>query len=72
MNEFIKIGEAANMFNTIKNADVVQSKSIMAKPSSMKQSNNSTIIVIAILTVGVAAYFLFKNAQKKKEEINKI
>jgi hypothetical protein len=58
MSEFIKIGEVANVFNTIKNADVVQSKSIMAKPPTMKQSNNSTIIIIAILTVGVAAYFI--------------
>jgi LPXTG-motif cell wall-anchored protein len=70
MSEFIEIGEIAKMFNTIKSADVVQNIPAMAKPSTMKKSNNSGIIFLAVVIVGVSAYLLYK--KKKEKESNKI
>jgi hypothetical protein len=74
MSEFIKIGEAANMFNTLGSA-VTQGTgtTITPTPSSGKKSGNGLAIVAGIVIVGIIGYELYLYFEKEKvDESNKI
>lgn len=72
MSEFIKIGEAANLFNTIGSAITpTTGTSITPTPSSGKRSSNGLVIVAGIVLVGIVGYELYLYLEKKRKEENR-
>ena len=69
MSEFIKIGEAANMFNTLGNAFAPGTgTTITPTPLSGKKSGNGLVIVLGIVLVGIIGYELYLYSEKKRKE----
>ena len=68
MSEFIKIGEAANMFNTLGSA-VTQGTgtTIIPTPSSDKKSGNGLSILVGIVLVGIVGYELYLYLEKERK-----
>jgi hypothetical protein len=69
MSEFIKIGEAANMFNTL-GIPVAPGTgtTITPTPSSGKKSGNGLALVVGIVLVGIVGYELYLYNEKKRKE----
>lgn len=68
MSEFIKIGEAANMFNTLGNA-ITQGTGTTNSPtsSSDKKSGNGLSILVGIVLVGIVGYELYLYLEKERK-----
>lgn len=62
MNEFIKIGDVANLLSSMKNATT----SSAAAPTG-KKSVNGLAIIAGILVVGIVGYELYLYLEKKKQ-----
>lgn len=69
MSEFIKIGDVGNLFNTIKPLEGIQSIPSIENPATVKKGNNGSIFFATLVIVGVTAYLIHKNTQKKKKEV---
>lgn len=69
MSEFIKIGDVGNLFNTLKPLEGIQSIPSIENPATVKKGNNGSIFFATLLIVGVTAYLIHKNTQKKKKEV---
>jgi hypothetical protein len=69
MSEFIKIGDVGNLFNTIKPLEGIQSIPSIENPTTVKKGNNGSIFFATLVIVGVTAYLIYKNTQKKKKEV---
>jgi hypothetical protein len=63
MNEFIKIGDIANLLSTLK----VTTSSVASTPSAVKKSTNGFCIVAGIVVAGIVSYELYLYLKKKKE-----
>jgi hypothetical protein len=69
MSEFIKIGEAANMFNILGNADTSSISSVMnSNAITGKKSGNGLAIVAGIVLVGIVGYELYLHFERKRKE----
>jgi len=70
MSEFIKIGEASNMFNTlgsaVKPAIGAFTNSI---PTSEKKSGNGIAIVAGIVVIGIIGYELYLHFERKRKKV---
>jgi hypothetical protein len=72
MSEFIKIGEVANMFNTLGSAVTQGTETtITPTPSSGKKSGNGLAIVLGIVLVGIIGYELYLYSEKKRKDENR-
>jgi hypothetical protein len=69
MSEFIKIGDVGNLFNTLKPLEGIQSIPSIENPATVKKGNNGSIFFATLVIVGVTAYLIYKNTQKKKKEV---
>ncbi len=69
MSEFIKIGDVGNLFNNLKPLEGIQSIPSIENPATVKKGNNGSIFFATLLIVGVTAYLIHKNTQKKKKEV---
>lgn len=68
MSEFIKIGEAANLFNTIGSTNKpTTGTSITPTTSVGKKSGNGLVIVAGIVLVGIVGYELYRYLEKKRK-----
>lgn len=69
MSEFIKIGEAANMFNMLgSSATPSIGTSISSIPVTKKKSGNGLVFVLGIVLVGIVGYELYLYSEKKRKE----
>ena len=69
MSEFIKIGEVANVFNTIKSESTpVIGSSVTSTPTTVKKSGNGLVIAMGIVLAGIAGYEFYLYFKKKKAE----
>lgn len=69
MSEFIKIGEAANIFNSL-SSSVSPSigESITSNITTGKKSGNGLAIVAGIVLVGIVGYQLYLYFERKRKE----
>lgn len=74
MSEFIKIGEVANLFNTIKcESTPVIGSSVTSNPTTVKKSGNGLAFAVGIVLAGIVGYEFYLYFKKKKaEKDNKI
>jgi hypothetical protein len=67
MSEFIKIGEAANMFNTLGSAVKPAIGAITNSiPTSEKKTVNGLAFIAGIFVVGIIGYELYLYLEKRK------
>jgi hypothetical protein len=73
MSEFIKIGELANVFNTLASKTKPSIGAISNSTlSTVKKSGNGLTIVLGIAVVGILGYELYLYFdRKRKEEFSK-
>ncbi len=62
MNEFIKIGDVANLFSTLKSTNA----SGTATPTIGKKSANGLAIIAGILVVGIVGYELYLYLERER------
>ena len=69
MSEFIKIGEAANMFNMLGNSGATSIGSVVnSNATTGKKSGNGLAIVAGIVLVGIVGYELYLHFERKRKE----
>ncbi len=69
MSEFIKIGEAANIFNSLSSSvSPSNGESITSNITTGKKSGNGLAIVAGIVLVGIVGYQLYLYFERKRKE----
>ncbi len=69
MSEFITIGEAANVFNTLGSTMKPAFRTIVnSTPPTVKKSGNGLAIVLGIILIGIVGYEVYLHSEKKLKE----